>query len=154
MDKDIVMRKILLLICFVMLAPVCAFAQSNCTVGSFLIGCNYPAAVVASATFTRPSNTTAYAIGQLVANSTTAGSVTPMALSVARINGLTGQMRRFRLEKSGTTTTSAAFIVYFFSQPPVPTVGDGTAFATSGNAYYMGSVTDRAGRSADAGINW
>jgi hypothetical protein len=32
-----------------------------------------------SASFTRPNNTTAYASGQLVANSTTAGSVAPMA---------------------------------------------------------------------------
>jgi hypothetical protein len=39
---------------------------------------------VVSASFTRPADTNAYAAGDLVANSVTAGSVIPMTFAVAR----------------------------------------------------------------------
>src|SRR5688572_29350805 len=38
--------------------------------------------VAASATFNRPADTTAYSIGDLVANNTAAGSVTPLSFTV------------------------------------------------------------------------
>lgn len=44
----------------------------------------------ANGTFTRPSNTTAYSIGDLIANSTTAGSVTPFSFTGATLGGSGG----------------------------------------------------------------
>ena len=56
---------------------------------------------VASASFTRPANTTAYSAGGLVANSVTAGSVVPMSFTVQRAAGLTFNLQRARLQKTG-----------------------------------------------------
>jgi hypothetical protein len=53
-----------------------------------------------SATFTRPSDTTAYASGDLVANSTTAGSVTPLTLTLANPAQVQTNVVRCRLSKS------------------------------------------------------
>lgn len=91
---------------------------------------------ITSATLTRPSDTTAYAQYDLVANSTTAGSVTPIEIKNAvrnvnpqealRIEGLT-------LYKSGTSLTSASFRVYILNADPGTfTVGDNARFNTSG----------------------
>jgi hypothetical protein len=66
----------------------------------------------AQAVFTRPADTTAYAAGataapgnagDLVANSTTAGSVTPMKFPVAKGPGQTAYIRSARLFRTGGT---------------------------------------------------
>ena len=56
-------------------------------------GINYGTVV---ASFTRPANTTAYTSGYLIANSTTAGSVVPLSLPVARKFGAAGKINRVR----------------------------------------------------------
>lgn len=97
--------------------------------------------VVADATFTRPADTTAYASGDLVANSTTAGSVVPMTLTVARVAAGGFIIRRLRLRKSGTSLTNASFRVHLFTAAPgTITNGDNGAFSVSGVADYIGSV--------------
>lgn len=104
---------------------------------------------VALATFTRPANTTAYAIGQLVANSTTAGSMAPLALACARKAGGTGLVRRVRVSSSNPATVGASLRVHLFKTPPTSTVGDGGAFAGAVNgvtAVHLGAcdvVLDR-----------
>lgn len=91
---------------------------------------------ITSQTLTRPADTNAYAQYDLVANSTTAGSVVATEIKNAvrhqnpqealRIEGL-------RLRKSSTTLTSASFRVYLFNADPGTfTVGDNAAFNTSG----------------------
>lgn len=67
----------------------------------------------ADSTFTRPADTTAYAIGDLIANSTTAGSVTPLSFTGATLTGSGGKGRiaRWIGWKSGT---AAAVIRYHF----------------------------------------
>lgn len=95
---------------------------------------------VAVASFNRPANVTAYASGQLVANSVTAGSVTPLTLAVARKNGGTGIIRRGRLTKSGTTATNASFRAHFFKSAPTPANGDGGTLTTDQALTYMGSM--------------
>lgn len=93
----------------------------------------------ASATFTRPADTTAYASGDLVANSTTAGSVAAMSLS---ISGYTGgmQVRRVKLAKSSVGTSNAQFRVHLFKVAPTTvTNGDNGAFSVSGVADYVGA---------------
>lgn len=98
---------------------------------------------VVAGSFTRPADTTAYAAGDLVANSTTAGSVTPVALAVARTNGGTGQLLNIRLSKSGTSLNNASFRVHLFRTSPTTTVGDNGVFAGAVNgiaAVYIGYV--------------
>src|SRR5689334_10112995 len=64
---------------------------------------------VAAASFTRPADTTAYASGDLVANNTSAGSVTPMTFAAARAADKGFMVRRARMKKSTTGTTGAQF---------------------------------------------
>ena len=56
--------------------------------------------------FTRPANTTQYAANDLVANSTTAGSVVPLSFPTNQIR-LQGIIRRVRLYKSAASATAA-----------------------------------------------
>lgn len=93
-----------------------------------------------SANFTRPSDTTAYASGDLVANSTTAGSVTPLSWTAARVAAGSFMVRRVRLRKSGTSTANASFRVHLYSASPTPANGDNGAWSTDGVANYLGSV--------------
>jgi hypothetical protein len=96
--------------------------------------------IVATASVTRPADTTAYAIGDLVANSVTAGSVTPLSLAVARVNTGTGIIRRLRLTttKTGLAGTEI-FRVHLFQLTPTVTNGDNGAFSANGRAQgYIG----------------
>lgn len=97
-------------------------------------------AATPSATFTRPADTTAYASGDLVANSTTAGSVVPMSFAAAaRVAAGSFAIRRVRLRKSGTSLTNASFRVHFYSASPTPANGDNGAWSTDGVANYLGA---------------
>lgn len=96
-------------------------------------------AQIVGGTFTRPSDTTAYASGDLVANSVTAGSVVPITVNAARITNGTGMIRRVRLLKSSTSTTNASFRVHFYRNSPTPTNGDNGAWLTT-ESIYIGSV--------------
>jgi len=100
------------------------------------------AVTLASASFTRPADTTAYGVGDLVANSTTAGSVVAMSLAgMAQRAGGGGKIVGARLRKSGTGTTNAAFRVHLFSAAPATiTNGDNGAFLPSGVADYIGAL--------------
>ncbi len=90
-------------------------------------------------TLTRPADTTAYASGDLVANSTTAGSVVPMSITIGSYTG-GFRIRRVKLHKSGTSTTNAQFRVHLFNAAPATvTNGDNGAFSVSGVADYIGS---------------
>lgn len=90
---------------------------------------------VASATFTRPSDTTQYAAGDLVANDTTNTSVTPMTLDVAHAAGAGVKVCRVRLQKSGTTVTSASFRVHLYRDSPTAANGDNAAWSTTVSGY-------------------
>jgi len=92
-----------------------------------------------TATFTRPADTTAYASADLVANSTTAGSVTPMSFAVGRPNA-GGQIRRVRIVKSGTSAANATFRLHLYSASPTVANGDNGAFSTDKAANYNGFV--------------
>jgi len=93
-----------------------------------------------TANFTRPANTTAYAANYLVANSTTAGSVSAMTLTASRFAAGSFMVRRLKLHKSGTSVTSALFRVHLFrTAPATVTNGDGGAFSVSGVADYLGA---------------
>jgi hypothetical protein len=96
-----------------------------------------------SANFTRPADTTAYASGDLVANSTTVGSVVPMTFSpCTKGAGRSGQIRRVRISKTGTSITNTTVRVHLFSVlPTVSTNGDNGAITiATGAAGYLGQV--------------
>lgn len=86
-----------------------------------------------TAEFARPADTTAYAAGDLVANSTTAASVAAAELvGAARAVGEAIRIERVRLRKTGASLTNAAFRVHLFRTPPTGTVGDNGMFNVSG----------------------
>ena len=98
------------------------------------------------ATFTRPADTNVYADGDLVANSTTAASVTVMSFTYGG-NNTAFEFPIVRLQKSGTTATNASFRLRLYSTAPtVATVGDNGVYATnvagfaSMIGYYDGTL--------------
>jgi hypothetical protein len=111
-----------------------------------------------TASFTRPADTTAYALGDLVAASTTAATVqgAPLTITVARSAGGSFMLRRCKLHKTGTSTTNASFRVHFFrAAPATVTNGDNGAFSVSGVADYVGAfdvTIDRAFTDGSAGF--
>ncbi|MEN9317319.1 MAG: hypothetical protein RIS35_3712 [Pseudomonadota bacterium] len=106
------------------------------------------AEVLTSSTMTRPDNTTAYAIGDLVANNATAGSVVALEWADASRESRVVRIERVRVRKSNTATAGASFRVHFYAAPPgTPTNGDNGEFVTP-IANWAGSadvVVDRAG---------
>ena len=98
---------------------------------------------IVSANFNRPADTTAYATGDLVANSTTAGSVTPLSFTVGRgASGAaaTGMIRRARLRKTGTSITAAQFRLHLYRVSPTPSNGDNGAWLTGSVSDYVGHI--------------
>jgi hypothetical protein len=95
-----------------------------------------------SSAFTRPNDTTPYNSGDLVANSTTAASVTALSWLVGRSDANVAFIRRVKISKSGTTATNGSFLVHFYATSPVataPTNGDNGAWVTI-EAGYLGSI--------------
>jgi hypothetical protein len=91
-------------------------------------------------TITRPADTTAYASGDLVANSTTAGSVTPFTFSaVARAVGYRSRILRTGLLVSQALLTNGTFRMHYFSSLPTVTNGDNGALDVATNlSTYLG----------------
>lgn len=81
--------------------------------------------------FTRPADTTAYTAADLVANSTTAGSVVPMQFKTP--NG--GRIERVRLTKTNTVLTNATFNLYLYESSPTVTNGDNGAFSSTESGF-------------------
>jgi hypothetical protein len=116
--------------------------------GGFAPAAALPTAIV-SASFSRPANTTVYANAQLVANSTTAGSVVPLSLANAsRKGGVGGVITGARLSKSGggaNSNTNALFRVHIFEGTssgagPTPAVGDGGVYSTNVNTVAASEI--------------
>lgn len=94
-----------------------------------------------SASFVRPPFNVAYVAGDLVANSTGAGTVVALEfLGVAREPGLGGMIRRCRICKSSTGTVGAVFRVHLYCSAPTPANGDNGAWLTDKAADYLGAL--------------
>lgn len=105
--------------------------------------------VTLTATLTRPSDTTAYASGDLVANSTTAGSVVfPNASANCPI------LRRLIFTKSGTSITNASFRIHIFAQSPTTGGGDNATFSVTKEGYLgaFDVTVDRAFSNGACGV--
>jgi hypothetical protein len=95
-----------------------------------------------SASVTRPANTTAYVPGTLVANSTTAGSVVPLAFpNAVTLAGYALQVTRARLVTTSTSIAAASFSIHLFESSPTVSVGDGAAFDAAGVLSLSGIAT-------------
>lgn len=97
--------------------------------------------IIAGATFTTTSATTAWTAGQLIANSATAGSVTPLSFTVCRVNAGTGMVRRARIKvASDTGFVGASLTLYLYRDTPSTiTNGDRGAWLTS-ESNYLGKI--------------
>lgn len=93
--------------------------------------------VEATATFTRPNDTTAYTSGDLVSNNTTAGSVTPMAFYIPYGRGF--ELYRVMLNHSTTTSVAAQFRVHLYKDSPTVANGDNGVWSSS-SSNYLGFV--------------
>jgi hypothetical protein len=110
--------------------------------------------LVASANFNRPADTTAYAVGDLVANSTTAGSVTPLSWTVGRVNDGYVTIRRARLKTSSTSVTNAQFRLHLYGATPTVTNGDNGAWLSTQSTYlgWIDITVDKVFSDAAEGI--
>jgi hypothetical protein len=106
-------------------------------------------AATPSANFTRPADAAAYAVGDLVASSTTAASVVPLSWVAARAAAGSGMVRRARLRKSGTVVTAASFRLHLYGSDPSAstgiTNGDNGAWLTKQAGYLGGFDLDVSG---------
>lgn len=97
--------------------------------------------ITPSVGFTRPADTTAYAVGDLIANSVTAAAVVPLTWPTTSPSG-GFYLGGIRLLKSTASLTNATFRVHVFSAfPVITTTGDNGVFATvvSGMSNWLGS---------------
>ena len=94
--------------------------------------------IVTGSTTTRPADTVPYTAADVIANSTTAGSVTYPTIAAARGNDVAGTVLRLRLKKSGTTLTNAIFRVHLYNAQPSVTNGDNGVWLTT-TAGYVGA---------------
>ncbi len=85
--------------------------------------------VQATASFQRPADTTQYAIADAVANSTTAGSVSPLVFGgMANDIGGTGLITNLLFWKSTITVTAASFRLYLMTSRLATAFADNAAF--------------------------
>jgi hypothetical protein len=104
-----------------------------------------------SSTLTRPSDTTAYAVGDLVASSTTAGSVSVPNVAAAAASAGSGSIRRLRLYTNKTSGMDGiSFVVELWTAAPTFSNGDNGAYAVAtGAANFLGSFTPTLTQVAD-----
>lgn len=78
-----------------------------------------------SASFARPADTTPYGIGDLVANSTTAGSVLPLDFG-----SVDGVLEGLRIRKTSAGVTGASFRLWLYA---VPMIGNNSTYISVAN---------------------
>lgn len=94
-----------------------------------------------TASFQRPANTTAYAAGDLVANSVTPGSVAPLVFAppAGDPTGGSGEILRARIRKSKNSGNFDLQLL-LFTAPLTLTVGDNDAWSAPGSASFRGAI--------------
>jgi len=98
------------------------------------------AIVNVSASFAVPNSSATYDIGDLIADSATAGSVTPLSFAgVARVAAGAASIIKARLSKTGTGIVGASFVLHLYSASPTVTNGDTGAWQSNQAANYLGA---------------
>lgn len=98
-----------------------------------------------TATLTLPNSTTTYAVGDLVANSATAGSVTPLEFTVTGESGGSFLVTGVVIKSNRTAATTVGFfrLHLYSAAPTVDTTGDDGVFGDNvnmGSARYLGAL--------------
>lgn len=107
--------------------------------------------VAPQSSFTRPANTTQYSAGDLVANSATAGSVSPLTFSMNGL-GRSGMVRRARITKTTNASTAATFTLHLFDNEPTVANGDNGALSVATNLdSWLGTIALDMSSGAEAG---
>lgn len=91
-------------------------------------------------TFTTPAGVTAYTAADLIANSATAGSVTPMSFSVCLVKGGNGAISVARVKTADTGFAGKKVILKLYKDSPTVTNGDNGAWLST-ESNFLGSVT-------------
>lgn len=111
--------------------------------------------ITVSGSMTRLTGTTQYASGDVIGQSATAGSCSPITLNVAVYPN--GKIAALRLRKSGTSVTTCTIRAHFYVTLPVFSNGDNSAWLTSKFDGWVGSIdvtVDRAFADGAAGIGY
>lgn len=90
--------------------------------------------------FTRPADTTAYADTDLIANSTTAGSVVPLRFGVSKLSRGNGRIIGARIFKDHQTFTNFNVKLHLFVLSPTVTNGDNGTLAVATAETYLGEI--------------
>jgi hypothetical protein len=85
--------------------------------------------ISATGTVLRPADTNAYAIGDMVAQSVTAGSCSAIPMTVASAIDQPGGIMRCRVKVNDPAWLAAVVAVHVFRDPPTFANGDNAAFA-------------------------
>lgn len=96
-----------------------------------------------TATFTRPADTTAYTANDLVANSTTAGSVVPMLFTIPA--GRNAKIYRAGIKFNSSTNTNGKFKLHLYLTSPTCTNGDNGVWLTTESGYQDNIAVDCTG---------
>lgn len=91
--------------------------------------------------FARPADVIAYAVGDLVANSTVAVSVVPLVFQVGRETKRGAVITKARLRKSGAVITNAAFYLHLYRRSPTVTNGDNGVYLSNEADDYIGAFS-------------
>ena len=94
-----------------------------------------PVVTQTTANFTRPSNTTQYGSGDLVANSVTAGSVAAMQFTVTVAQGRAMKIKTVKLETDNTDAGDATFRFHLYATNPTVTNGDNGVWLTTESTH-------------------
>lgn len=96
---------------------------------------------IVGATFTTTATTTALADGQLLANSATAGSVTPLTFTgVCRVNQGTFAVRRARIKTTDNGFVGKSLWLYLYRDSPTVANGDHAAFSST-ESNFIGRIS-------------
>lgn len=93
-----------------------------------------------SASFIRPADTNAYTANDLIANSTTAGSVVPMIFTLPYGGAL--KLWRASVAFNSSTVTNAKFLLHLYNSSPTPTNGDNAAWLTTSSGWLTSVAVD------------
>lgn len=105
---------------------------------------------ITSQTITRPADVTAYTAGDLVANSTTAGSVTAFTWD-AKGNIAESKLQSAIVRKSAASVTNASFRLWVFDADKAVTNGDNGAIAPTNMNNFLGTLSGSASFGGTAG---
>ncbi|MGY4332794.1 hypothetical protein ACVWWG_007211 [Bradyrhizobium sp. LB7.2] len=97
---------------------------------------------VVSGSVQRPADTLAYAVGDIVAQSTTAASCSGVPIAVSRDNDTTGVLRRCRVKVNDLALFNAVLYIHVFKDAPTFSSADNAAFAAAlSESNYLGAFT-------------